>query len=144
MKKEEIYTSNDVLFSVMSKKYHDLHDIIDEFSARENIFNFKKKESLLRDLYFWVDSYIFAESGFNNMLSTLKFMMNNLPIRHNKNFNNPALRVIRKMDDFEKNSLYEECIFINEHYLMVKDEFELLKKGEQNEISPIKMKLEDY
>jgi len=143
MKKEEIYTSNDVLFSVMSKKYHDLHDIIDEFSARENLFNFKKKESLLRDLYLWVDSYIFAESGFNNMLSTLKFMMNNLPIRHNKNFNNPALRVIRKMDDFEKNSLYEKifnlclsCIFINEHYLMVKDEFELLKKGEQNEIEP--------
>ena len=143
MKKEEIYTSNDVLFSIMSKKYHDLHDIIDEFSARENIFNFKKKESLLRDLYLWVDSYIFAESGFNNMLSTLKFMMNNLPIRHNKNFNNPALRVIRKMDAFEKKSLYEKifnlclsCIFINEHYLMVKDEFELLKKGEQNEIEP--------
>ena len=53
MKKEEIYTSNDVLFSVMSKKYHDLQEIIDEFSARENIFNFKKKESLLRDLYLW-------------------------------------------------------------------------------------------
>lgn len=143
MKKEEIYTSNDVLFSVMSKKYHDLHDIIDEFSARENIFNFKKKESLLRDLYLWIDSYNFTEPGFNNMLSTLKFMMNNLPIRHNKNFNNPALRVMRKMDDYEKSSLYEKifnlclsCIFVNEHYLMVKDEFELLKKGEQNEIEP--------
>jgi len=143
MKKEEIYTSNDVLFSVMSKKYHNLQEIIDEFSARENIFNFKKKESLLRDLYLWIDSYNFTEPGFNKMLSTLKFMMNNLPIRHNKNFNNPALRVFRKMDDFEKESLYEKifnlclsCIFVNEHYLMVKDEFELLKKGEQIEIEP--------
>ena len=36
MKKEEIYTSNDVLFSVMSKKYHDLQEIIDEFSARND------------------------------------------------------------------------------------------------------------
>ena len=70
-------------------------------------------------------------------------MMNNLPIRHNKNFNNPALRVFRKMDDFEKESLYEKifnlclsCIFVNEHYLMVKDEFELLKEGEQIEIEP--------
>lgn len=141
MKKEEIYTSNDVLFSVMSKKYHGLQEIIDEFSARENIFNFKKKESLLRDLYIWIDSYNFTEPGFNKMLSTLKFMMNNLPIRHNKNFNNPALRVFRKMDDFDKESLYEKifnlclsCIFVNEHYLMVKDEFELLKGDEQIEI----------
>ena len=143
MKKEEIYTSNDVLFSVMSKKYYDLQEIIDEFSARENIFNVKKKESLLRDLYIWIDSYNFTEPGFNKMLSTLKFMMNNLPIRHNKNFNNPALRVFRKMDDFEKESLYEKifnlclsCIFVNEHYLMVKDEFELLKEGEQIKIEP--------
>ncbi len=143
MKKEEIYTSNDVLFSVMSKKYHDLQEIVDEFSARENIFNFKKKESLLRDLYLWIDSYNFTEPGFNKMLSTLKFMMNNLPIRHNKNFNNPALRVFRKMDEFEKESLYEKifnlclsCIFVNEHYLMVKDEFELLKEGEFNERGP--------
>ena len=30
-----------------------LQEIIDEFSARENLFNFKKKESLLRDLYLW-------------------------------------------------------------------------------------------
>lgn len=143
MKKKEIYTSNDVIFSVMSKKYHDLQEIIDEFSARENLFNFKKKESLLRDLYLWIDSYNFTDPGLNKMLSTLKFMMNNLPIRHNKNFNNPALRVFRKMDDFEKESLYEKifnlclsCIFVNEHYLMVKDEFELLKKCEQIEIEP--------
>ncbi len=97
----------------------------------------------MRDLYLWIDSYNFTEPGFNKMLSTLKFMMNNLPIRHNKNFNNPALCVMRKMDDYEKSSLYEKifnlclsCIFVNEHYLMVKDEFELLKKGEQNEIEP--------
>ncbi len=55
MKKEEIYTSKDVF---MSKKYHDLHDIIGEFSARENIFNFKKKERKSFARFVFMDRFI--------------------------------------------------------------------------------------